>query len=55
MSELVKMLRETALIKIAKMDRRLKEKLIKEEKEKDWTALVSAFSRAIELRKNWII
>ena len=36
MSELVKMLRETALIKIAKMDRHLKEKLICEGKEKNW-------------------
>ena len=36
MSESQKMLMQIALIKIAEMDRQLKEKLVKEEKEKDW-------------------
>ena len=31
-----KMLMQIALIRIAEMDRQLKEKLVKEEKEKDW-------------------
>ena len=36
MSESQKMLMQIALIKIAEMDRHLKEKLVIEEKEKDW-------------------
>ena len=36
MSKSQKMLMQIALIRIAEMDRQLKEKLVKEEKEKDW-------------------
>ena len=44
MSESQKMLMQIALIRIAEMDRQLKEKLVKEEKEKDWEEVMEDLS-----------